>query len=29
VKELVRTGRIGLTRASDRAGIKRHQRILR
>jgi acetolactate synthase-1/3 small subunit len=29
VKELVRTGRIGLTRASDRKGIKRHQHILR
>ena len=29
VKELVRTGRIGLTRASDRQGIKRHQRVLR
>ncbi len=28
VKELVRTGRIGLTRASDRKGIKRHQRVL-
>ncbi len=28
VKELVRTGRIGLTRASDRKGIKRHQHIL-
>jgi len=29
VKELVRTGRIGLTRASDRQGIKRRQHILR
>ncbi len=29
VKELVRTGRIGLTRASDRKGIKRHQHVLR
>ncbi len=29
VKELVRTGRIGLTRASDRKGIKRHQRVFR
>ncbi|HST24979.1 MAG TPA: acetolactate synthase small subunit [Gaiellaceae bacterium] len=29
VKELVRTGRIGLTRASDRQGIKRHQHVLR
>jgi acetolactate synthase-1/3 small subunit len=28
VKELVRTGRIGLTRASDRKGIKRHRRVL-
>jgi acetolactate synthase-1/3 small subunit len=29
VKELVRTGRIGLTRASDRQGIKRRQHVLR
>ena len=29
VKELVRTGRIGLTRASDRKGIKRRQHVLR
>ena len=29
VKELVRTGRIGLTRASDRKGIKRRQQVLR
>jgi acetolactate synthase-1/3 small subunit len=29
VRELVRTGRIGLSRASDRKGIKRHQNILR
>jgi acetolactate synthase-1/3 small subunit len=29
VKELVRTGRIGLTRASDRQGIKRRQNVLR
>src|SRR5207302_934556 len=29
VKELVRTGRIGLTRASDRSGIKRRQHVLR
>ena len=29
VKELVRTGRIGLTRASDRKGIKRRQNVLR
>ena len=29
VKELVRTGRIGLSRASDRQGIKRHQHVLR
>ena len=28
VKELVRTGRIGLTRASDRKGIKRRQQVL-
>jgi acetolactate synthase-1/3 small subunit len=28
VRELVRTGRIGLSRASDRKGIKRHQSIL-
>jgi acetolactate synthase I/III small subunit len=29
VKELVRTGRIGLTLASDRKGIKRRQHVLR
>ena len=29
LKELVRTGRIGLTRASDRQGIKRRQHVLR
>jgi acetolactate synthase-1/3 small subunit len=29
VRELVRTGRIGLSRASDRKGIKAHQNILR
>ena len=29
VKELVRTGRIGLPRASDRQGIKRRQHVLR
>jgi len=28
VRELVRTGRIGLSRASDRKGIKRHQNVL-
>jgi acetolactate synthase-1/3 small subunit len=28
VKELVRTGRIGLTRASDRKGIKRRHNVL-
>ena len=29
VKELVRTGRIGLARASDRKGIRRRQNVLR
>jgi len=29
VKELVRTGRIGLARASDRQGSKRRQHVLR
>ena len=29
LQELVRTGRIGLTRASDRQGIKRRQHVLR
>jgi acetolactate synthase I/III small subunit len=28
LKELVRTGRIGLTRAADRSGIKRRQQLL-